>query len=266
MKSRSRAKPARRTRLRVGLLGLGRAGRAFRNSLRAAGHSVIRLRRGARPPAAALDLIVLAVPDDAIAAESRRLARAGAACGIAMHLSGALDSSALSALAKTGAGAVSFHPLRSFSGKPGETFAGCLVAIEGDPPSAREAQRLARELHATPWRVTAEAKPLYHAAATLAAGGTAALIGAASQAASAAGLPEAQAFREFAALAVSAAENVRRLGFPAGATGPLARGDRTTLRLHRRALATRPLLRRLYLELARAYKELIGVDRHSGRH
>jgi predicted short-subunit dehydrogenase-like oxidoreductase (DUF2520 family) len=183
-----------------------------------------------------------------------------------MHLSGARDSSALAALGKTGASVVSFHPLRSFSGKPGETFRGCSVAIEGEAPAVRAARRLARELGAAPWSVSPEAKPLYHAAATLAAGGTAALVAAASLAAAAAGLPARTAVREFAALAASAAENVRRLGFPAGATGPLARGDRATLRLHRRALALHPSLRRLYLELARAHRKLMVVDRPPGRH
>ncbi len=261
-----RSKPAPPRRLRVGILGLGRAGKALRNSLREAGHSVARLSRGGAPPRGDLDLIVLAVPDDAIRGESRRLARQGARCRIAMHLSGALDSSALAALGKTGASVVSFHPLRSFSGKPGESFHGCSVAIEGEPPAARTARRLAREFGASPWSVSRDAKPLYHAAATLAAGGTAALVAAASLAASAAGLPARAAQREFAALAASAAENVRRLGFPAGATGPLARGDRATLRLHRRALARDPSLRRLYLELARAYRRLMVVDRPSGRH
>ncbi len=263
MSSGTRAKPSR---LRVGLLGVGRAGRALRNSLRKAGHSVSRLPRGSRPPSSPFDLIVLAVPDDAIAAECRRLAREGAACRAAMHLSGARDSSALSAFARRGALVFSFHPLRSFSGKPGESFAGCFVAVEGSAPAVRRAKALAREIGASPREIAAGAKPLYHAAATLAAGGTAALIAAASRAASEAGIDEGEALREFAALAISAAENVREFGFPEGATGPLARGDRATLRLHGRALAGRPRLRRLYRELARVFRELIGVDRPSGRH
>jgi predicted short-subunit dehydrogenase-like oxidoreductase (DUF2520 family) len=211
-------------------------------------------------------LIVLAVPDDAIAAESRRLASGGARCRMAMHVSGARDSTALSAFQKIGATVFSFHPLRSFSGKRGESFAGCLVAVEGSDSAARAAKRLAREIGARPWRIAASAKPLYHAAATLAAGGTAALIAAASRAAGAAGLGRPEALADFAALAVSAADNVRRLGFPGGATGPLARGDQATLRLHRRALAGNPELRRLYRELARTFRGLISVDRPPGRH
>ena len=261
-----RSKPAPPRRLRVGVLGLGRAGKALRKSLLGAGHAVIRLARGAAPPRGTLDLLVLAVPDDAIRTESRRLARQGARCRVALHLSGALDSSTLDALAKKGAGTASFHPLRSFSGRPGESLKGCFVAIEGAPAAARLARRLARQLGATPWTVLPERKPLYHAAASLAAGGTAALVAVASRAAAAAGLPGPDALREFAALAASAAENVRRRGFPAGATGPLARGDRKTLALHRRAMAGRPALGRLYREIARAHRGLTGVDRPSTRH
>ncbi|MGH9442788.1 MAG: DUF2520 domain-containing protein [Thermoanaerobaculia bacterium] len=265
MSSRFRTRPAPARRLRVAILGLGRAGKALRNSLRAAGHSVVRLERGSSPRRS-FDLIALAVPDDAIRGESRRLARGGTRGRLAIHLSGALDSSALAPFARAGSKTASFHPLRSFSGKRSENLRDCLVAVEGDPAAIRDARRLAREIGAIPWNVSAGSKPLYHAAATLAAGGTASLIAAASRAAAEAGLPMPDALRGFAALAASAAENVQKLGFPSGATGPLARGDRATLRLHRRALAARPGLRRLYEELARAYRGLILVDRHSGRH
>ena len=183
-----------------------------------------------------------------------------------MHLSGARDSSALAPLESAGATVFSFHPLRSFSGAPGETLTGCLVAVEGSERGVREARKLARDIGARPRKIDAKAKALYHAAATLAAGGTAALIAAAAHAAASAGIGRTEALGEFSALAISAAENIGRFGFPGGVTGPLARGDRATLRLHRRALATHPELRRVYDDLVRVFRSLISVDRPSGRH
>ncbi len=116
------------------------------------------------------------------------------------------------------------------------------------------ARRLARRIGARPWSIPAAAKPLYHAAAAAAAGGTATLVALAAEAARRAGMPEARALPAMAALAREAAGNVGARGFPAGLTGPLARGDEGTLRLHRRALARVPELGTVYRALAAAVR------------
>jgi len=175
-----------------------------------------------------------------------------------MHLSGALPAEAAAAWRKTGASVVSFHPLGSFAGHPAETAAGHAIAIEGDRRGAASASRLARAIGARPWRIAPDRKALYHAAAAAAAGGTAAVVAQAARAARAAGMPPEIAVRAFASLAEEAARNVRRRGFPAGLTGPLARGDSGTLRLHRRALAGRPALAALYRALAAAARDALG--------
>lgn len=201
---------------------------------------------------------MLAVPDDRIGAESERLAARGWRSRIVMHLSGALPAQVAAAWRRTGASVVSFHPLGSFAGRRAETAAGHAVAIEGDRRGAAAASRLARAIGARPWRIRPDRKALYHAAASAAAGGTAAIVAQAARAAEAAGMPADVAARAFASLAEEAARNVRRLGFPAGLTGPLARGDSGTLRLHRRALAGQPALAALYRALAAAARDALG--------
>ncbi|HET9795353.1 MAG TPA: DUF2520 domain-containing protein, partial [Thermoanaerobaculia bacterium] len=166
---------------RVAIRGRGRAGRALARALSAAGVPVRWVPRRPRP--ATYDVLVLAVPDDAIARESVRLLRSGVRAGCAMHLSGALAADALREWRKTGAVVVSFHPLRSFAGRSGETAAGADVAIEGDASGVALAGRLARRIGARPWRIAPEAKPLSHAAAAAAAGGTATLAALAAEAA-----------------------------------------------------------------------------------
>jgi len=232
----SAAPPKRPAPLRVAIRGRGRAGRALARALAAAGIPVSFVpRRAGRT--ASFDVLVLAVPDDAIAAESDRLLRAGARARCAMHLSGALPAGILAGWRRTGSAAVSFHPLRSFAGARGETAAGAVVAIEGDARGVAIARRLAGRIGARAWLVAAAAKPLYHAAAAAAAGGTAILVALAAEAARRAGMPSRTAIPAMAALASEAARNVGARGFPRGLTGPLARGDEGTLRLHRRALA-----------------------------
>ncbi|HSB36484.1 MAG TPA: NAD(P)-binding domain-containing protein, partial [Thermoanaerobaculia bacterium] len=92
----------------VVLAGAGRAGAAFARSWREAGGSLARIivrdaakrlpadlegtpRASAESPGPACDVLVLAVPDDAIARIAAELAPR-LACGCAIHLSGALAS------------------------------------------------------------------------------------------------------------------------------------------------------------------------------
>jgi predicted short-subunit dehydrogenase-like oxidoreductase (DUF2520 family) len=252
---------------RVAIRGRGRAGRALARALVAAGISVAWIPRGRRrAPARVEDLVVMAVPDDAIAAESERLVAQGWRARVALHLSGALRADAARAWRVTGAAVASFHPLGSFSGDRDETAAGHAVAIEGDRLAVTAARRLARAIGGRPWRIAAGRKALYHAAASAVAGGTATLVFQAARAAESAGLPAAEALRVFARLAEEAARNVRRRGFPAGLTGPLARGDSGTLALHREALAGRPELADLYRALAEAARAgLAGEARRRKR-
>jgi predicted short-subunit dehydrogenase-like oxidoreductase (DUF2520 family) len=211
--------------------------------------------------------LVLAVPDDAILPAARKLARLGFRCPFAMHLSGALDaSSELAPLRNTGTRVLSFHPLRSFAGRRGENLRGCPIAIEGDAEAVRLGEALARAMGARPWKIRRAAKPAYHAAAALTAGGTATLVAAAAREAERAGLSRRQALAAFAELAAGAAENIGACGFPAGLTGPFKRRDRVTAGKHRRALRQNRRLRLLYDHFARLVRRLQAAVRPPGGH
>jgi predicted short-subunit dehydrogenase-like oxidoreductase (DUF2520 family) len=182
----------------------------------------------------ACDVLVLAVPDDRIAEVAAQLARR-TRCRFAFHLSGALPAAILSPLSKAGASVASLHPLRAFSGGPADDWQGALVAIEGDRAAVELGKRLTALLEGTAYRISAEAKPLYHAAATLAAGGTMALLSVAVRAARAAGVPEKRARPALARLAAEAAAATATRPFAKAFTGPIARRDVETVRAHRLA-------------------------------
>jgi predicted short-subunit dehydrogenase-like oxidoreductase (DUF2520 family) len=251
------------------LVGPGRAGRAFVRSWTRAGGSIVLVARDAaaarafarevsRAEVVALDsrvtlagdVFILAVPDDAIGALARRLARR-LACRFAFHFSGALGATELAPLADVGAKLGSLHPLRAFSGSKEDDWNDAFVAVEGEEPAARMAVRLSRHVGARPHRLSAGGKPLYHAAATLAAGGTASLLSFATRLWGRAGLAEEEGKAALAGLAAGAVEAVVRLPFERALTGPVARRDVETVRLHRDALAAWPELARLYELLAR---------------
>ena len=251
------------------LVGPGRAGRAFARSWTRAGGSIVLVARDApaarafarevsRAEVVALDsrvtfagdVFILAVPDDAIGPLARRLARR-LACRFGFHFSGALGSTELAPLADVGAKLGSLHPLRVFSGSKEDDWNDAFVAVEGDEPAARMAVRLSRHVGARPHRLSAGGKPLYHAAATLAAGGTASLLSFATRLWTRAGLAEEEGKSALAGLAAGAVDAVARLPFEKALTGPVARRDVETVRLHRDALAPWPELARLYGLLAR---------------
>ncbi|HEY3172373.1 MAG TPA: DUF2520 domain-containing protein [Thermoanaerobaculia bacterium] len=250
------------------LVGPGRAGRAFARSWREVGGRLVlagRDRGATRRFAGELsgvetrgldggapldgDVLILAVPDDAIARVAAALAPKGS-WRVGLHFSGALGSDVLAPLASSGAKLASLHPLRAFNGAPAENWKNAFVAVEGDESPAETAAGICRRIGARPRRVPAAGKPLYHAAATLAAGGSASLLSLAARAWALAGLEEEEGRVALAELASTAVDAVARLPFDRAMTGPVARRDVATVRLHEDALGDRPDLTALYALLA----------------
>jgi predicted short-subunit dehydrogenase-like oxidoreductase (DUF2520 family) len=181
------------------------------------------------------DVVVIAVPDDRVAAAGRALA-GRVSPRYAYHLSGALAARELEPLRNEGAAVGSLHPLAVFTGAPTESWKNTLVMIEGDGEAVRWGEGLAETFGARSHRLDASAKPLYHAAATLAAGGTAALLSVATRLWERIGLPETEARIALAQLSRGAAEAVAAMPFSSAFTGPVARRDRGTVQAHLQAL------------------------------
>lgn len=258
----------------VAIVGPGRMGQGLALALRARDHRVELVGRTARAVAPGLRVhtgswaeatgmaatIIVAVPDDAIAAAAERLAaeRAVAAHQVVLHLSGLLDRGALSALAPTGAALGSLHPLQTIAepGMAAARLAGAYAGVEGDDRAVERAETLARVLDMKPVRLPAGAKPAYHAAAAIVANYSAVLLRLAEQVARRAGVPDSDGGRIYGPLLQGAAANLAELGPVAALTGPIRRGDVRTIKTHLGVLDAeeRALYRRLgavALELAR---------------
>jgi predicted short-subunit dehydrogenase-like oxidoreductase (DUF2520 family) len=187
------------------------------------------------------DLLLVCVSDGAIPEVAAELARRPQA-RVVLHTSGSRDASALAPLAAAGSALGSLHPLKAFPRPlpdPAEAR-GVFFALDGDPEARELAGRLAAAWGGTAAEVPAEARPLYHFAATLAAGGVATLLAAAAEIVRLLGLPEevARGYVELARGAVAAASRTLEEGRPLASaiTGPAARGDRATLASHLEAL------------------------------
>jgi predicted short-subunit dehydrogenase-like oxidoreductase (DUF2520 family) len=236
----------------VGVVGAGRLGSALAAALRDAGYPVDGPARRGQVPAG--DAILICVPDDEI---PNAAATVGGAAPLVGHTSGATPLSALSPAARTGAALFGLHPLQTLSQEAAD-FEGAGCAIAGTTDDARGfARRLAADLGMTPFEIDDQARPAYHAAASIASNFLVTLEAAAERMAVAAGLEPPEARRLLGPLVRRSVENWAQLGPEAALTGPIARGDEGTVELQRRAVATEaPELLDLFDELARRTRAL----------
>jgi predicted short-subunit dehydrogenase-like oxidoreductase (DUF2520 family) len=255
----------------IGIVGAGAAGTALGVALSRAGwpiHAVAsrdagrrdRFRSlvpGARPFAdpqplvEEVELIILAVPDDAVRSVAGSLHMYG---GQAMvHTSGLLGAEVLAPAMAAGTQVGSFHPLVAFADVERAVAAlhGATIAIEGDDQLLDLLARMAEALGATPVRLAPGSKAAYHAAAVLAAGGVDALLDAIVELGSVAGLDEAGSLAIYGPLVEQTLANARALGIDAALTGPATRGDRGTIAAHVAELEARgPAVVAIYTALA----------------
>jgi len=177
------------------------------------------------------DILVLGVPDDAIEAAARELAPR-ISSRVAFHLSGARPADLLAPFRERGASVGSLHPLRAFHGDPSESWRDVFLAVEGDRNAVDIGLRIAAAIGARAREISAESKPLYHAAATLAAGGCLSLVSMATRIWASLGLPEEEARAALARLGSEALASLERQGFEDALTGPISRRDVGTVRDH----------------------------------
>jgi predicted short-subunit dehydrogenase-like oxidoreductase (DUF2520 family) len=211
---------------------------------------------------AEVDVLLLAVPDDAVTSVARQIAAVGAIGKrhTVLHVSGVLGEEALAPLADSGAALGSLHPYQTLAPpveKAVERMAGAVAGVSGSDDAVGVASDLARSAGLTPVRVAAEQKPLYHAAAVFASNYLVALEGVAERLLVEAGMSTADARRALGPLMAAALDNVRSVGPKAALTGPVARGDAETIRRHLATLP--PEAATLYRELARAALELADL-------
>jgi predicted short-subunit dehydrogenase-like oxidoreductase (DUF2520 family) len=212
----------------VRVIGRGRLGGALAARLHARGHTIAD---------GGADLVVLCVPDAAIAEVARTIDDGP---WIA-HASGATSLAALAPHRQR----FSVHPLQTFvrGGGP-EQFDGAWGAVTGESDEAlRRARWLAGELGLKTFELHDEQRALYHAGAAMASNYLVTLYRSAARALEHAGAPR----EALVPLMRCTIDN----GFEL--TGPIARGDWTTVEAHLAAIRKHvPELEAMYRALADA--------------
>lgn len=262
---------ARPARLRVGVIGAGRVGSALGAALARAGHEVVAvaavsaasLARADRllpgvpvlpsdEVVAAAELVLLAVPDDALRPLIAGLAETDAwrPGQLVAHTSGAQGIGVLDPAAARGVLPLALHPVMTFVGRPEDLdrISGAMFGVTADDELRPVAEALVLEMGGEPVWVPEAARAMYHAALSIGSNHLITVVADALSLLSRAGIDGAPQL--LAPLVSASLDNVLRLGDGA-LTGPVSRGDVATLATHLRTLrADAPELLAAYRALA----------------
>ncbi len=203
------------------------------------------------PVSARASAICLAVADDALPQVARALAMAPwpSSPPLVFHLAGSVPLDVLEPLARRGAVTGSLHPLRSFPEAiaRGPVLEGHLCAVTSDSESGRtRLWRLARDAGGRPVDLDDGHRAAWHLAGVAGSNFLVGLMDLAEQQMARVGVDTETARAGLALLAEGALRAVRDVGPAKALTGPVARGDRSTLERHRRFLADQPRTLELY--------------------
>ncbi|NUP73815.1 MAG: DUF2520 domain-containing protein [Sinomonas sp.] len=243
-------------RLGVGIIGAGKVGAVLGAALRAAEHAVVgvsAVSEASRERAETLlpgvpvleipdiversELVLLAVPDDALGPLVEGLAKLGAwqPGQLVAHTSGRHGVGVLAPIRAAGAIPLAIHPAMTFTGMSLDLgrLLDCRFGVTADPAMLPVAQALVVEMGAEPVVIAEGDRVAYHAAL---AHGSNHLVTIAAQAAeilSRIGVDEPD--RLLGPLLRASLDNALAAGESA-LTGPVARGDVGTVRAHAEAL------------------------------
>ncbi len=247
----------------VSIVGAGRVGRALGRRLHeldwrvggVTGRSISTARAAVRAIGAGQPLdapthqvlnsrvVLITTPDGAIEDMAKNLAQLGGKngrewCGkVVLHTSGSLDSSVLQPLADLGAATGSMHPMQTFSNQNFPDLAKCIFGIDGCPAALQVARKMIHQMGGVAVRLSGANKAAYHAAGSFACVYVLALMETATRLLMTQGFKRRQAMRALLRLARQTLDNFERVGPLAAWTGPLSRGDFSTIERHVKALA-----------------------------
>ncbi|MBP1761761.1 MAG: oxidoreductase, coenzyme F420-dependent [Firmicutes bacterium] len=182
------------------------------------------------------DLIFITPCDSAIQNVVETLADRGAIhSGHTMvHMSGAQSSEILDRAKEFGARVLSVHPLQSFANPDMaiENLPGSVFSIEGDRQAFDVAVCIVETLGGEYFFIDRKAKPLYHAGACVVSNYLVTIIDFGVKLLESTGIPKNMATRALLPLINGTLHNIENIGIPKSLTGPIARGDLSTIIKH----------------------------------
>ncbi|MBC9956383.1 Rossmann-like and DUF2520 domain-containing protein [Yimella sp. cx-51] len=259
--------------LRIGVVGVGKVGAVLGAAFRAAGHEIVAasaVSEASRERArqllpgvpivpipeviAAVDVVLMTVPDDALAPLASGLGTENAWHGgkLVVHTSGFHGPSVLQPVLDAGGDVVAMHPAMTFTGEARDLarIIGTPFAVTGSPGAQLIGEALVVDLGGDPFALHEDDRARYHAALAHGSNHLVTLVGQSQQVLREVGIDDPS--RILRPLLEASLENALERGDKA-LTGPVARGDVDTVRAHLGVLTQD--VRMAYRAMARATLE-----------
>lgn len=267
---------------RIALIGAGRVGTAIAELMRRSGHRIAGVASGTAQSAElaserlaapvfdatgelpACDLVLIATPDDAIAAVARVVSRSIEPGMVVVHLAGSLGVDVLRAVTGMGGLACALHPVQACPDVDTaiERLPGSAWGLTCSPGVDEWASKvIEHDLGGVPIAVEEVDRPLWHAAAVTTSNGVAALLATGEAMLVSIGIEHPE--RVLGPLAAGTVANARARGGAATLTGPVVRGEVNTIARHLDRLRDHaPQLCQSYVLVARS---VLAAARRAGR-
>ena len=248
----------------IALIGAGSAGTAMTLALKKAGYPITAVasrslesaqrsadlvdcsQAGIDPAEASrsAEIVIIATPDGTIEETCRNIATSGGFVPgqLVIHLSGAMSSDALDSAFQSGADTLSMHPIQTMA-EPvagAELLRNAWFCLEGSQSAVMRGKVLAGDISGKTIEISKEKKVLYHAALSVASNYMNALAAAAVEMLEQAGIASEDALDLLLPLIQGGVNNLAKSGLPDALTGPISRGDTTTVAKHLHALKEGP--------------------------
>jgi len=197
-------------------------------------------------------LILIAVPDGEIAPLARKLASQNVQWNnrSVVHLSGSQPADSLSELKDCGARTATLHPLQTFTrGDDYRRFEGIWFTLQGDESLFPELEHMIKQAGAQSVQMTAKQKSGMHLAAVFASNYLVALMRVVEQITQENNIENGLNLLQ--PIIQQTIQNIFEKGPQHSLSGPVARGDLSTLSAHLQALNSNPELETLYRQLGK---------------
>ena len=196
------------------------------------------------------DLVFITTPDDAIATVVNEVKWHKGQ--YVVHCSGADSLDVLETARIVGAKVGSFHPLQTFANiqKAIDNLPGSTFALEAEGALLDILKEMAVALEGRWIKLGAGDKVAYHTAAVMTSNYLVTLVKLSTDLWGSFGIPRDQAVQALLPLLKGTLNNIENLSVPNALTGPIARGDVGTVRIHLNTLQeTSPAILPVYCEL-----------------
>lgn len=264
----------------IAVVGAGKVGSALAVALQKAGYPIAgiasrslksakklaeRLKTGyADLPAkitSGAQVVFITTPDREVANVAKTIAGAGGfnKAQVVVHTSGLLPAAVLAAAKIAGANVAAFHPVQSFAGVEDAVanLPSTYFSIQGDQGAVEVLQQITKDLQGSSFVISAQDKPLYHAAAVVASNYLVTVIHLATSLFVELGVEREQSLQALLPLIRGTLNNIEHKGTLQALTGPVERGDAATLQSHLVALSKLdPVKRQAYQILGRLTVEI----------